>query len=57
MKKSNILIFSVLALCGVGIGAKMNDATKKFDVYNAQEQLIGSTQVLTTEEILMLAKI
>ncbi len=39
-----------------GIGAKMNDTTKKFDIYNAQEQLIGSTQVLTTEEIIMLSK-
>jgi hypothetical protein len=40
-----------------GIGAKMNNETKKFDIYNAKEELIGSTQVLTTEEILMLSKI
>ncbi len=40
-----------------GMAIKKNEATKQFDVYNAQEQKIGSTQVLTTEEILMLSKI
>jgi hypothetical protein len=39
-----------------GMAIKKNEATKQFDVYNAKQELLGSTQALTSEEIVRLAK-